>query len=267
MESVGRAPVDATDSMFHTGESPALDILPGGVVDRVEAAILGLETVRHRPRAVALVVLVAVAAGGAAWWIGRPVSPSPVELAIPMAPGAPAGQEGASAAGAGSATEGVAPHPPAGSSGAAPPAQPAELIVHVAGAVAEPGIVTLAPGARVIDAVEAAGGPTGEADLHQLNLAAEVADGMQIRVPVPGETVIPLAPPVSGGEGAGPAPVDVNRADVDDLERLRGIGPALAAAIVEWREEHGAFGSLDDLLDVPGIGPAKLDGLADQAIL
>lgn len=134
------------------------------------------------------------------------------------------------------------------------------VFVHVSGAVRVPGVYTLDATARVVDAVEAAGGATAEAELHQLNLAALVVDGQQIRVPVEGEVVTSFAPAVDG-------PIDLNRADVVALQELPGVGPATAEAIVAYRDDNGPFQSVDDILDVPGIGPAKLAAIADAAIV
>jgi competence protein ComEA len=136
----------------------------------------------------------------------------------------------------------------------------ATLTVHAAGAVSRPGIYVLPARARVADVLAAAGGPTADADVDQLNLATKVADGDRVYVPRRGEAV---APPASagGGNGAGsslPQAVDLNAATASQLEALPGIGPALAKAIVEHRTRHGRFRAVTDLLDVPGIGPAKL---------
>ena len=146
------------------------------------------------------------------------------------------------------------------------------LLVHVVGEVAEPGLVTLPEGARVADAVEAAGGVTRKADLTAVNLARTVVDGEQLHVPQPGEPVVGVpAPPGSGGRGSpgGPAlaggTVDINAADVVAMEALPGVGPSIAQAIVEWREANGPFASVDELDDVPGIGPATLDEIRGSA--
>lgn len=135
------------------------------------------------------------------------------------------------------------------------------VVVHVSGAVRAPGVYTLDATARVIDAVDAAGGATGEAQVHLLNLAALIVDGQQIRVPVEGEVVVPSTTVAGGG------PVDLNQADVVGLQELPGVGPATAEAIIAHRDENGPFRSVDDLLDVPGIGPAKLAALADAAVV
>ena len=145
------------------------------------------------------------------------------------------------------------------------------LLVHVVGAVAEPGLVTVPDGARVADALQAAGGATGKADLTALNLARSVVDGEQLYVPEPGETVPGTGPPAAGGQiapgdapGAGAA-VDINAADALALEALPGVGPSIAQAIVEWREANGPFASVDELEDVPGIGPATLEKIRESA--
>ncbi|MTE23803.1 ComEA family DNA-binding protein [Microbacterium sp. ZXX196] len=143
-----------------------------------------------------------------------------------------------------------------------PPAPtPAEIYVHVSGAVREPGLYLLSEGARVVDAVGAAGGFAKDAEPGAINLARGVADGEQLVVPVAGE-----APPAAAAPG-GPAGglVDLNTADAAALEELPGIGPALAARILAWREENGSFAAVDDLMAVSGIGPAVLEGIRDLA--
>jgi competence protein ComEA len=135
-------------------------------------------------------------------------------------------------------------------------------LVHVAGEVRRPGVYRVAAGARAIEAIRRAGGPTGRADLSALNLAAPVQDGQQV--------LIPARAPRAGGGGvgeggaAGAGPVSLSSATEEDLERLDGIGPTIAARIVEWRRAHGGFASIDQLLDVPGIGPARLEALRAQ---
>jgi competence protein ComEA len=137
-----------------------------------------------------------------------------------------------------------------------------EVIVDVAGAVARPGLVRLRGGSRVADALAAAGGPAADAALSGVNQARVLADGEQVRVPRVGE---PPPPPPSAPSGSAPAtpaaPVDLNRATVADLDILPGVGPATAAAIVAWRDENGGFRRVEDLLEVPGIGPARLERL------
>ena len=152
------------------------------------------------------------------------------------------------------------------------------VVVHVTGAVSRPGVVTLPPGSRVTDAINAVGGASAEADTQQLNLARVLTDGEQIRVPRIGE-VLPDPAPQPGGDAASGArttpgksggggasgTININTASASDLEKLPGIGPALAERIVEYRDSHGPFASVDALTDVPGIGKAKLEGLREQA--
>jgi competence protein ComEA len=189
----------------------------------------------------AVAVLVA---GLVAWWLLRP-GPEPPELSLPMARPAP-----------------TATSPP--------PTTAPDLAVHVTGHVATPGVYRLGPAALVQDALAAAGGPTAAADLERLNLAAPLADGMQIWVPGvdedPPSVVGPAGPPAgavpaSGAEEATPAVVDLNAATAADLESLPGVGPATASAILAHRDQHGPFSSVDDLIEVRGIGPAKLEAI------
>ncbi len=141
---------------------------------------------------------------------------------------------------------------------------PAKVVVHVAGAVKEPGLHELAAGSRVADAIAAAGGITADADADRLNLAAPISDGSRLWVLAVGEEVEPsvsdavLANSGTSGSGNITELVNINTADARELESLPGIGPSLAAAILEHRQRIGEFASVDSLLDVSGIGPAKL---------
>jgi competence protein ComEA len=132
------------------------------------------------------------------------------------------------------------------------------IYVHVLGQVATPGLYELPDGARAVDAVAAAGGFTEKADAAGINLARFVSDGEQIVVPAIGEAA-PGAVPGITGDGR----VNLNTADSAALDTLPGVGPATAAKILAWRDEHGRFESVDDLLDVGGIGEAKLDAIRD----
>jgi competence protein ComEA len=136
------------------------------------------------------------------------------------------------------------------------------LVVSVVGLVARPGLVTLPPGSRVADAIEAAGGLLPAADPAMVNLAAVVSDGQQVAVGVPGAAVTAAA----GGAAPG-GPVDLNSATQADLDTLPGIGPVLAQRIVDHRTQHGPFRSVDELDDVPGIGPAIFGELADLVVV
>lgn len=213
-----------------TAAEPSTAGTPPSWQERIDLLLAG-----GRPPAPAL-----LAAGAAAvaalvlFLLLRPAPPPPPELTMPMA----------SASGATT------------SSTEAP-----DLVVHVAGAVAAPGVYRLDPTARVVDAVDAAGGPLPGADLHRLNLAAPLADGAQVYVPREGEPV--PAGAVVAASGATAGPLDLNLATAAELEELPGIGPATAKAILEARQRMGGFRSVDDLLEVRGIGPAKLEQLAD----
>jgi competence protein ComEA len=141
--------------------------------------------------------------------------------------------------------------------GTAEPVAPV-IYVHVLGQVATPGLYELPDGARAVDAVAAAGGFTEKADAAGINLARFVSDGEQIVVPAIGEAA-PGAAPGLGADGR----VNLTTADAAALDTLPGVGPATAAKILAWRDEHGRFESVDDLLDVGGIGDAKLDAIRD----
>ncbi len=140
------------------------------------------------------------------------------------------------------------------------------LHVHAAGAVTHPGVVEVPAGSRVTDVVAAAGGPATDADLNQVNLAALVADGERVYIPRQGEVGAGLA--TAGGATSSSeknAIVNLNEADETQLETLPGVGPATAKAIVDYRAEHGRFRSVDDLLNVRGIGPSKLEQIKPHA--
>jgi competence protein ComEA len=170
----------------------------------------------------------------------RPVSapPLPVLSPAPSVPGSPVG--------------------PAGASGAA------GMSVYVVGQVRRPGVVTVPVGARVVDAVTAAGGVTGRADLTAVNLARKVADGEQVVVPKPGQVVAAAPGPGAagaGGAGAGPstgAPVSLNTGTEADFDGLPGVGPVIAGRIVAWRTANGRFATVEDLAQVQGIGDATM---------
>lgn len=158
-----------------------------------------------------------------------------------------------------------------GGAGGAP--QAAMSMVHVAGQVARPGVVTVAQGARVVDAITLAGGASPGADLQHVNLARLLVDGEQVYVPKAGEA-IPAAPgPTAGaaaagrgGSAAGPtsAVVNLNIADASALDGLPGLGPVLAQRIVDWRTEHGRFTSVDELGEVSGIGEKLLSQIRSK---
>jgi competence protein ComEA len=167
-----------------------------------------------------------------------------------LGPGSGGGGQPAPAAGAATAPAAVVEAP----------AAPAAL-VHVTGEVRRPGVYRLAAGARANEAIRRAGGPTRRADLSALNLAAPVQDGQQVLIP----RRAPAGGAAAAGDGAsGGGSVSLSSATAADLEALDGIGPTLAGRIVEWRRSHGGFSSVDQLMDVPGIGPARLEALRDR---
>lgn len=215
-----------------------------------------------------LLIGTAVAIGliALAWFaLFRPDPPAP-ELTIPYAstpePSPGGGQHGAGGEPSDTASADIA-DPATG--------EPVTILVHAAGAVVHPGVYSVATEARVSDLLAAAGGPSPEADLDRVNLAAPLADGSRIYVPERGEDPPPViageSPTGSSGGGAAPDPgqaVNINTATAIQLEALPGVGPATAAAIVEHRERHGPFASVEDLIEVRGIGEAKLAALRDR---
>jgi competence protein ComEA len=182
-----------------------------------------------------LVAVVAVTVAGAGLWYARSL-PTPVEVR---------------------ADEGSPPVPAPGASASV---APAPLLVDVAGWVRRPGVYEFAAGARVIDAIEAAGGARPGADLQVLNLAAPLVDGSQILVPKEGEAA-PVPAPIPGAPAGGL--VNVNTATAAELETLPGIGEVTAQAIIDHRTENGPFTSVDQLLDVTGIGDVTLENIRD----
>lgn len=204
-------------------------------------------------RLVAAAAATVIVCAGAYWLVRSP--PPPTEAALPRA------VPSASTIDALGTVDADADGHPAGGP---PPSTEPMVIVHVAGAVTNPGVFVLSPGARVLDAVDAAGGATGLADLDALNLAGRVPDGSRVYVPEVGEVPPPDPGELAVSPDAGPTmPVDVNRATAGELEDLPGVGPAIAAAIVDDRLRNGPFVGVDDLERVPGIGPAKIAALRD----
>ncbi|MCR6494071.1 helix-hairpin-helix domain-containing protein [Cellulomonas sp. P24] len=199
---------------------------------------------------------VTAAAGGASAGGGREgavAGGGPEEAAAgggPESTSAGAASSGGSGTSAGSGATGV----PAGTSGTG-------VVVHVVGQVVSPGVVHLPTGARVTDAIAAAGGATAAADVSAVNLARVLVDGEQILVPRPGEVV---TPPQRVAEGAADALTDLNSATLTELDALPGIGPVLAQRILDWRAAHGRFADIEELAEVPGIGDSVLAGLRER---
>jgi competence protein ComEA len=249
----------ALDALRSGGEVESLDGVAVGWLDRAR----DLLSTAHLPGppwllGIAAVVAVAAVLGAGAWALQQASSGTAAPDAAFFSPPATT----PAADGSTTATSGA----PAVS------AAPAVIVVHAAGAVVRPGLHELPAGARVADLLDAAGGPSPDADPDRLNLAAPLADGQRLYVPRVGETAPAVVGPDGSGAGGsgssdpggGPAaPVDLNVATVDQLDELPGVGPATATAIVEHRSRNGAFTSVDDLLDVRGIGPAKLEALRD----
>jgi competence protein ComEA len=154
---------------------------------------------------------------------------------------------------------GTAYEAPASHAAAAAPATPRTLVViDVVGAVRDPGLYRLPQGSRIADALARAGGATRKADLDLVNLAAPLADGSQIVVP---------SRSAAASAGSGPSspagPVHLNSATEADLDALPGVGPVTAQKILDYRQQHGAFGNVDELDAIPGIGPKRLDQLRE----
>ncbi len=250
-----------------SGTAPASHLRaprPKHLVHERAADTLALAAARFgvSPRAVAGLLLVLALVGavlGARTLIaqGRAV-PRPIGTAAPVvAPGGlgeRAGPSPGSGQRAGTSVTGI---------GASAPTAPTALVVHVVGQVRHPGVVRLAPGARVQQALAGAGGPLPTADLAAVNLARLLVDGEQIVVPRPGE---------GGGAGSGavaraasgavPEPVvNLNTANLAELDSLPGVGPVLAQRILDWRAQNGRFSTVDELGEVSGIGEAVLGRL------
>jgi competence protein ComEA len=140
-----------------------------------------------------------------------------------------------------------------------------ELVVHVAGAVQEAGVYRLPDGARVTDAIERAGGTTGDAVPDAINLAAKLADGQQVVVPAKaagaGAGAAPTTPALAAGAASGP--ISLGTATIEQLDTIDGIGPVTAQGILEFRDEQGGIGSIEELDQISGIGPATMEALRD----
>ncbi|MEZ5204065.1 MAG: helix-hairpin-helix domain-containing protein [Acidimicrobiales bacterium] len=247
-------------------EGPADDPLAAGALATLGRRLLrsdGLAPLGRPPaRPLLLAIVGAVVLLVAGWWFLRPAS-VPIESTMPVA--------GAADQGAASTLAEAAPL------GSTSTTTTAEVVVQAAGAVRSPGLYRLAPGARVDDLVRAAGGLAEDADPDRINLASPVADGERVWIPPLGVDEVPDVVAGRGGSGSVPEVasgtgdpaagepaselIDLNVADAAALDSLPGVGPATASAIIAYRESSGPFASVDDLLEVRGIGDAKLEQL------
>lgn len=219
-------------------------------------------------------------------WLGRPTA-TPVPP-LPAVAAAGSTTEAGSATSSGTTAPAASGQPvddAAAATSRAAEDTPTAMVVSVVGLVHRPGVVTLTPGARVADALVAVGGPLANADTLTLNLARPLSDGEQIVVGM----LLPESPPpasevIGGGSspvgtiGADPAgaagsdtaspggPLSLSSATAADLEGLPGIGPVTAAAIIQWRDDNGPFTSVEQLMEVSGIGPARFDRLRSQVV-
>lgn len=221
-----------------------------------------------------LALLVAVAAGFFGWRLVA--RPAPIEDRMPVASGEASGVATESGSGAvggvpgssGEETGATRAGPGSSRGGSGDGAGGGEVTLHVAGAVNRPGLVSVPEGSRVADAAAAAGGLGAAADVERVNLAATVVDGSRVFIPavgqeIPPEVAVTEDASAAGGEPSAEAPLDLNTADAEALEALPGVGPATAAAIVKHREDNGRFTTVEALLDVRGIGEAKLEAMRD----
>lgn len=231
-----------------------------------------LRALRADPRVGAVAVVAVALAAGAFWFRSATATPATSASSASSVSSVSSMSTAASTAATGGAASGAQVQPlatgatsvTAGGSSTVPVA----VVVHVAGAVNRPGVVTLPSGSRVVDAVDAAGGGLPDADLDRLNLAALLADGERILVARVGD------PPTTGNAGGGvtpqggvtavPAgPIDLNAATQADLEELPGIGPTLAAAIITERTRRGGYTDVAQLQQVPGIGEGRYAQIRD----
>jgi competence protein ComEA len=199
-------------------------------------------------------VMVALGLAVTAWWVIRGQQPGESVSAAPAAPITGVPEVASSVA---SPTAGATPGAP--SSG--------EVVVDVAGKVRRPGIVVLDSGSRVDDAIQAAGGVARGVDLSTLNLARILVDGEQILVGLPAPTGAPGAAVPSAGAPDPAGLVNINTATLTQLDELPGVGPVTGQAIIDWRTQNGGFSSVDELLEVDGIGDATLADIAPHVTI
>lgn len=250
-----------------SGLAPAVPV-PGRHASRrggrlVEAAVP--ETLRGRvalgpPQVTVLALLVALGLAVTCWWVVRG-SPSGIPAPAVVTPGVATASSAPHVTGSPSVAAGSAGVADPATGGAAGPGSAGSVTVDVAGKVRRPGIAVLDSGSRVVDALKAAGGARSGVDLSGLNLARVLVDGEQILVGEPAPVGVAASAVPSAGAPGGPL-VNLNTASQGELEALPEVGPVTAQAILAWRTEHGGFTSIDELLEVDGIGDATLGQLA-----
>ena len=229
------------------------------------------DRVRLTPAHLAVVaVVVALGVGMAAWLAVRSqAEPVPVAPLTPVSEplaDVPAVDGSAAAAGSGATSTRSSAEESATSGGVAD-STAEDLTVDVAGKVRSPGIAVLPPGSRVVDALEAAGGARRGVDLTSLNLARPLVDGEQILVGVTAPAGVPATVGDPGSATTAGALVNLNTADPPTLETLPGVGPVTAGAIISWRDQHGGFSAVEELLEVDGIGDATLAQIAPHVTI
>lgn len=229
------------------------------------------DRVRLTPAHLAVVaVVVALGVGIAAWLAVRSqAEPVPVAPLTPVSEplaDVPAVDGSAAAAGSGATSTRSSAEESATSGGVAD-STAEDLTVDVAGKVRSPGIAVLPPGSRVVDALEAAGGARRGVDLTSLNLARPLVDGEQILVGVTAPAGVPATVGDPGSATTAGALVNLNTADPPTLETLPGVGPVTAGAIISWRDQHGGFSAVEELLEVDGIGDATLAQIAPHVTI
>lgn len=275
-------PIPAPDPMGPPEHTGGWGAITAGVDETAQGAHAGLWS-RSAVRGLAVIIALAIAVAGYWGWSGRPravaAAPAVVALGTPLPMPNPTPVPTPSTAAAPDPSPG--PEVPAAPITPALPVAPAasgvpQVVVHVTGLVARPGLVRLPLGARVADAVAEAGGVTRRRAADTVNLARILVDGEQVVVGVPGApgsagltspgspAGTPPGNPLGGPAGTGPVTIDLNTAPAGELESLPGIGPVIAARIVAWRTANGAFRSVEELGEVSGIGDAILAQVRDR---
>jgi competence protein ComEA len=234
-------------------------LLPQRPWSRVGALLAGAGRQRV---AVVLLAVAALLVAGVVWIRAVPHAGGGGEAGVPGLPDQGAAGSGASGAGGGAAGPDQTLPRAVPDTSAGPSGPSGRLAVHVAGHVRHPGLVRLPAGSRVNDAIRAAGGATSGADLDAVNLARKLTDGEQVLIPGPGDPPPPLAPGVTSAPGAPAGPLDLNTATVEQLDTLPGVGEVTAGRIVAYRSAH-PFTTVDELLEVPGIGQRRFEQLKD----